>query len=176
MNADISDNCSLFANHIAQFCKGNHLILTSEEQATSWLDRCISAADAHASLGCMGILYGPATADHIPFSISINVEDLSEQTSNGISVNAEKLNWSTLTKKDKHNNKTHNIKRGWNEYVAEYRAEACEAFKLWTIAGRLRQGSVLEYKKLTNGSMPFDLFVKWPRSLKIIMWLISGRK
>lgn len=33
----------------------------------------------------------------------------------------------------KHQNKTHNISPGWNEYVAEYCGEACEA---WAIAGR----------------------------------------
>jgi len=52
----------------------------------------------------------------------------------------------------KRNNKTQNITPSWNEFVAEYHAEACEAFKSWDIAGRSRQGPVLEYKKLTNAS------------------------
>jgi len=42
-----------------------------------------------------------------------------------------------------HTNKTHNIRPGWNECVAEYRAEACEAFESWAIAGRPRQEPVL---------------------------------
>ena len=55
------------------------------------------------------------------------------------------------------NNKTHNIRPGWNKYVAEYRAEACEATKSWTMAGRPRQGSVFEYKKLTNARYKYAI-------------------
>jgi len=96
MNADISDNCSLFANHMAQFCNDNHLYcevrLPTDSYAyvsdawhtTTWLDHCIITADAHASLGCMGILYGAATTDDLPFSMSINVDYLPALTSNGI--------------------------------------------------------------------------------------------
>lgn len=62
----------------------------------SWLDHCICTADAHASLGCMSILYGAATTDHIPFAM-LNLPVLSR---NGNSVNTDKLDWSTLTKED----------------------------------------------------------------------------
>ena len=53
------------------------------------------------------------------------------------------------------NKKTHNIRPGWNKYGAEYRAEACEATKSWAMAGR--QGSVFEYKKLTNARYKYAI-------------------
>lgn len=50
-----------------------------------------------------------------------------------------------------------NIKPGWNEYVAEHHAAAREAFKLWTNAGRPRQGDVFEYKKQANARYKYAL-------------------
>ena len=49
-----------------------------------------------------------------------------------------------------HYNKAKNIKPGWNKFVAAPHAEAKAAHKAWVMAGRPRQGPVLEHKKLTN--------------------------
>lgn len=63
MNANISDKNSVFAKHMKHFCADNNLILSSKEllpshsstyiseawHTTSWLDHCISIADAHAA-------------------------------------------------------------------------------------------------------------------------------
>lgn len=43
-----------------------------------------------------------------------------------------------------------NIRHAWNEFVAEQYAEAREAFRLWSEAGRPRQGVLLDMKKRTN--------------------------
>lgn len=204
MNADISDSNSSFANHMVQFCQDNNFILSSKVilpadsytyiseawHSTSWLDHCISTASAHASSGCMNILYGAATADQIPFAMQINVEHLPVLSSKTNSGNKEKLDWSALTKEDildyyaqtdkflsninlsrdailcsdvncknvehgkdlcsmcndiigavyegsepyyKQKNKTHYNRPGWSKYVAEYHAEAPEAFKSWAM-------------------------------------------
>lgn len=69
MNADIADRGSLFANHTTQFCQENNLMLSSKEllpadsftyiskacHTASWLDHCISTADAHTSIMGMNI-------------------------------------------------------------------------------------------------------------------------
>ena len=69
MNADISDKRSIFANHLNHLCTDNNLVLSSREllpaesythiseawHTTSWLDHCLSTADAHASLAHMEI-------------------------------------------------------------------------------------------------------------------------
>lgn len=41
----------------------------------SWLDQCISTADAHTIIA-MNILYGAVTSDHMPMAILINVKDI----------------------------------------------------------------------------------------------------
>ena len=43
-----------------------------------------------------------------------------------------------------------NIKPGWNKYVGTYHAEAKNAYEAWVLAGRPREGPVLDHKKLTN--------------------------
>lgn len=79
-NADISNDNSLFAKQLLQFCYANNLNISSKMflpvksytyvseawHTVSWLDHCISTADAHASLVSMKICYELATTDHIP--------------------------------------------------------------------------------------------------------------
>ncbi|XP_058650707.1 uncharacterized protein LOC131551670 [Onychostoma macrolepis] len=114
MNADISDSKSLFSVHIVQFCQDNNLILSSEVclsvdsytyvseawNTTSWLDHCISTADAHASLRDMSILYDTVTTDHIPVSMVINVDYFIAMSNNESNINEVKMDWSALTKED----------------------------------------------------------------------------
>ena len=113
MNADLLDSKSLFSNHMLQFSEDNNLILSSKEclpinsytyiseawHTTSWLDHCISTADAHASLGGMDILYGMTTTDHIPVAMSLNVDLLPAVVKDGC-FSTEKINWTSLTKDD----------------------------------------------------------------------------
>lgn len=61
LNADISDTNSLFGQHLTQFCNDSKVMLSTKEllpvdsythvseawHTTSWLDHCISTADAH---------------------------------------------------------------------------------------------------------------------------------
>ncbi|XP_024116673.2 uncharacterized protein LOC112138347 [Oryzias melastigma] len=86
LNSDISDCASTFGNHLKQFWEDNGLtlstgILLPEDSfthiseawhTTSWLDHCVTSADAHASLTNMKIFYELALADHIPFGMQIN--------------------------------------------------------------------------------------------------------
>lgn len=51
--------------------------------------------------------------------------------------------------------KTHNIKPGWNKYVAAHHTEAKEAFRAWVLDGRPRQGPVLDHKKITNARFKY---------------------
>ncbi len=46
---------------------------------------------------------------------------------------------------------------GWNTYVAEFYAEACEATKSWAMAGKPRQGPIFEYKKHTNAKYKYAI-------------------
>lgn len=86
-NADLTDNRSLFANHLKHFCSENSLSLTSEAllpndsytyiseawHTTSWLDHCICTSDAHDSILSIWINYELAISDHVPFSLLVNV-------------------------------------------------------------------------------------------------------
>ena len=54
-----------------------------------------------------------------------------------------------------------NVRPGWNTYVAEFYAEACEATKFWAMAGKPRQGPIFEYKKSTNAKYKYAIrFIK----------------
>lgn len=84
INADISDKKSLCATHIIQFSGDDNFILSNTVllltdsytyiseawHRTSWLDHCISTAE-----GCMSILYGVTTSDHIS-AMLINAEHI----------------------------------------------------------------------------------------------------
>lgn len=179
---------------------------------TSWLDHCMSTADAHAILQSMIILYEASMSDHAPFVMILDVDSLPEMTYEGNSACKAKLDWAKLTNEDvlsyygkadvllsdvylpkgaimcsdvncndishskdvcamydcivgavyeasrpyfTHSNKAHNIKPGWNKYVAAHCTEAKEAFKAWVLAGRPRQGPALDYKKITNARFKY---------------------
>ncbi len=113
-NADVSDSNSPFAKHLVYFCNDNNLVLSSKVflpnnsftyvseawHTTSWLDRCLCTAHAHASLENMEICYGLATSDHIAIAMVLNVESVPLLVDPGNTVNSEKLNWANLSKKD----------------------------------------------------------------------------
>ena len=81
-NADISDDTSLFANHLYDACKEHGLSLSSKTflppnsftyiskawHTTSWLNHCVCSQDAHIrnAIRNMEILYVYATTDRIP--------------------------------------------------------------------------------------------------------------
>ena len=95
LNADISDVGSVFGRHLNQFCVNNKLVLTSKVMlptnsftyiseawhTTSWLDHCISTADAHDCIMETDILYSLATTDHIPLSMMLDLDSLPELSS-----------------------------------------------------------------------------------------------
>lgn len=113
-NADISDDNSLFAKQLLQFCYAHNLIMSSKmflpvksytyvseaRRTVSWLDHCISTADAHTSLASMKICYELATTDHIPVVMTLNVENIPMLTMDDKRVCAGKLDWSGLTAND----------------------------------------------------------------------------
>lgn len=118
-NADISDNNSLFANHLRHFCSDNNFVLSSLHSlpadsytyvseawhTTSWLDHCICTADANASIEKMEIMYRFATTDHIPVNLSIAVDDLPGLCESGES-NAfikGRLDWAKIDKNSRNN-------------------------------------------------------------------------
>ncbi len=99
LNADVSDDNSLFAGHLHNFCDDNDLILSSKDilprdsftyvseahHTVSWLDHCLSTADAHESIHNIEVCYNLATSDHIPICITLDVNSmpiLSNQTNN----------------------------------------------------------------------------------------------
>lgn len=92
MNADLSDQGSLFAKHMLQFCDDNNLVISSHKllpagsysyiseawHSTSWLDHCISTADAHTGITSMEIVYEATMTDHIPFVMVLDCDNLPE--------------------------------------------------------------------------------------------------
>ncbi|KAL7369612.1 hypothetical protein ABVT39_003431, partial [Epinephelus coioides] len=68
---------------------------------TSWLDHCVSTADAHECVDKVEILYGFATTDHMPVSIMLNVENLPTMTTDDNQVNhGGKIEWAKLSEND----------------------------------------------------------------------------
>ena len=114
MNADVSDDKSLFGNHLLQFCADNGLILSSKAlmpvnsftyiseawHSTSWLDHCLCTADAHEAIESMIIHYEMATSDHIPLSIMVNVGSLPLLLTHEDSSGSGRVDWSRLTQED----------------------------------------------------------------------------
>ena len=114
MNADLTDKRSLFAKHMLQFCDDNNLIVSSQMflpadsysyiseawHTTSWLDHCISTADAHESIRSIKIVYEASMSDHIPFVMSLDCESLPEMTQEGKNACKAKLDWAKLTNED----------------------------------------------------------------------------
>ena len=110
MNSDLSDSTSIFAKHMVQFCEDNNLFLSSQLllpsnsfsyiseawNTTSWLDHCISTADAHASIRSMNIVYDAALYDHVPIGMIIETE-LLPVVAQQESTSASKLDWSKLS-------------------------------------------------------------------------------
>ena len=114
LNADISDEKSLFGRHLIQFCHDNKLILTSSVllpattftyvseawNTTSWLDHIICTADAHDCVEQVEILYGLAASDHMPVSIMLKVENLPDLVTNENYRHGVKLQWARLSEDD----------------------------------------------------------------------------
>ena len=222
MNSDLSDNNSMFAKHIVQFCEDNNLILSSQLllpsnsfsyiseawNSTSWLDHCISTADAHASISSMEIVYDAAFYDHVPVGMTIECESLPEVTQQVESTSTPKLDWSKLSDEEvllfygradrllnevflpkdailccnvncnlsvhnmelctmynsivgalleaskpccsQHKDNGHKNKPGWNIHVAGHHTVAKEAHKAWILAGKPKEGPILDEKKRTN--------------------------
>lgn len=114
MNADLSDSKSIFAKHMIQLCDNNNLILSSQKllpadsffyireawHSTSWLDHCISTADAHASISSMTTVYDASMYDHVPFVMVVECESLPELSEEVHSACTPKLDWSKLTSED----------------------------------------------------------------------------
>ena len=221
MNADLSDKLSMFAKHLVNFCEENNLILSSQIllpaesytyiseawHTTSWLDHCISTADAHAILESIEIVYEASMSDHIPVVLVLDVDSLPEMSKEVNTAGIAKLDWSKLSNNDvlsyfgrsndlfnkvllpydailcadvncKVNSHSKDlclfydsivgalyeasrpmyqqakskkkVKPGWNKHVAAKHAEAKRAHKAWVLAGRPRQGPVLDNKKNAN--------------------------
>ena len=85
-------NGGAFIEHLKNFISDNNLILSSDlflpadsftylSEAwgtTSWLDHCVSTADAHDCIQQIQIDYKGALSDHIPMYISIGIENIPE--------------------------------------------------------------------------------------------------
>ena len=88
----------LYLPNMLQFCDDNTLMLSSQLllpansyshiseawHTTSWLDHCISTAEAHAALQSMEILYGTTMAHHVPFVMTFEIESLPVLTQSGL--------------------------------------------------------------------------------------------
>lgn len=113
-NADISDVKSMFGQHVTEFCQDMKLSLSSKAflssdsytyvseawGTTSWLDHCLCTADAHEGIEDVEILYGMATADHMPLAATLNIENLPELTNNENHTSDGRVEWAKLTECD----------------------------------------------------------------------------
>lgn len=113
-NADISDVKSMFGQSLIHFCQDNKLNLSSRVllpsdsytyvseawNTTSWLDHCVCTADAHEGIENVEILYGMATVDHMPVSVTLNVESLPMLTQYDDNTSDGKVEWAKLTECD----------------------------------------------------------------------------
>ena len=86
-NVDISDDSSIFAGHLRQFCSDTGLLLSDEVNlpsdtfthvserwhTTSWLDHCLSSKDGHNLITNMKVQYHTSCGDNIPLTLDIYI-------------------------------------------------------------------------------------------------------
>ena len=110
-NSDIADKSSLFAKHLVQLCEDSDLTLSSQMllpadsytyiseawHTTSWLDHCVTTADAHANIRSMEILYEESMSDHIPFTMFIETDCLPELIQSSDDHSRATIDWSKLS-------------------------------------------------------------------------------
>ena len=108
-NADILRRENSFGPHLELFCDDQKLFLSSKcllppdsftyvspaWNTTSWLDHCVSTADAHTSIQDISILYEHGTYDHLPVCIDVALSFI-PATTIGSNNFLPKLDWSTL--------------------------------------------------------------------------------
>ena len=92
-NADISDDHSMFGKHLFTFCQDHGFVLSSQKllppnsftfisnwETVSWLDHCISSSDAHDAIQNIEIYNKYATTDHVPVSITMNINNVPDMS------------------------------------------------------------------------------------------------
>ena len=114
LNADVSDVNSLFTGHLHNFCGDNDLVLSSEavlprssftyisdaHHTVSWLDHCISTADAHESIQNIEVFYNLATTDHIPVCITLDLNNIPILTNQTNNCTKHYIDWSGMQQQD----------------------------------------------------------------------------
>ena len=110
-NADISDDSSIFAGHLRQFCSDTGLLLSDEANlpsdtfthvserwhTTSWLDHCLSSKDGHNLITNMKVQYHTSCCDHIPLTLDISTECIPELETVGDDNDNLRVNWSKMS-------------------------------------------------------------------------------
>ncbi len=109
-NADITDDCSLFAKHLLNLCQDTRMIFSSKLllprdsftfvsnwEITFWLNNYVCSSDTHDAIHSMEIYYNYATMDHMPIVATLNVIDIPDLSNDTKSCNRCKLDCSRIT-------------------------------------------------------------------------------
>ena len=114
-NANISHNLSSFGTQLINVCADNELIFSSKIMlpsdsftyiseswnTTSWLDHVICTQEGHIGISNISILYESAFSDHVPISISINLDDLTSFNENSTSTSNHHICWDKVSLENK---------------------------------------------------------------------------
>ncbi len=90
LNADVSDDHSLFSAHMHNVCGDIDLVVSDEamlpnnsftyvseaHHTVSRLGHCLSTADAHQSIENIVIKYDLDTTDHLPVCVTLDVNNI----------------------------------------------------------------------------------------------------
>ena len=110
-NADISDDSSIFAGHLRQFCSDTGLLLSDEANlpsdtfthfserwnTTSWLDHSLSSKDGRNLITNMKVQYDTSCCDHIPLTLDISTACIPELETVGDDNDNLRVNWSKMS-------------------------------------------------------------------------------
>ena len=75
------------------------LTLSDAWHTTSWLDHCFCSADAHDSIEAVIVNYEFATINHVPFSLSVDMDCVPAQIPVDNNLNMGKIAWDNLSEK-----------------------------------------------------------------------------
>ena len=76
------------------------LISTNCMPKKSFLDHCVSTADAHDTLVNVEVCYSLTTSDHMPLALTLNMDKVPLLANHGIASFSGRLNWDKLCRED----------------------------------------------------------------------------
>ena len=114
-NANVSDSNSVFGNHLKNLCNDHNIInatfsklphdsftfISDIWHTVSWLDHCLCTPAAYNLVANIKIEYGLITSDHVPFTFSIQADEMPQTCTQSLENGPRCVNWSRTTDRER---------------------------------------------------------------------------